>query len=166
MEEQDLGFGNKIIGFSTYEEMQAYIDQQADELAESMKHLAPEQLNIALGTHVLRLVGEENETSLAIFGYIFTVEELVTNELNAGATSDELLYMLDKSQDLFEQGYRYGNWISRICPEGEVGDAHISTLWPISEADYEHARNNRWLMPKYLLDRVGEEMNNRKETDD
>jgi len=164
VEEQDLGYGNKILGFGSYEEMQAYIEEQNASLVEAMKDLTPEQLSITFGGYAIRFV-PHGDLTLAIFGHVFTNEEMVSKEVESGASSDELIVILSKFHQLYADGYRYGEWFSVICPEGEVGDAHVTTLWPITEADFEHAKNNRWDPPKYLTDRVAEEISSRKETE-
>jgi hypothetical protein len=38
----------------------------------------------------------------------------------------------DQMKARFERGYVYGHWYSLINKEGELGDAHISTLGPVT----------------------------------
>lgn len=163
MKEEDLGFGRRIIGFDSDEEMFAYLASLSAQAQESMEHLYEPQRGITWGGYALRLqpYEEAGETKvLAIFGYIYTVEEIEKQEIAAGSDVEggELRYMMERLYELYDEGYRYGNWYSTICVEGDIGDAHLSTLWPITEADYHHALNNRWEPPTYLLDRVRDEM--------
>jgi hypothetical protein len=162
MKEHDLGRGNKIIGFESYEEMLEYTEKQHAELVARMKDLPPQQEQITFGSHVLRLVPIGDENVLVIFGRVYTIEETELLEIQAGADvlGGELRTIMEKFTSLHEDGYRYGRWYSEVCPEGEVGDAHVTTLWPITEADYQHALNNGWLCPTYLMTRVLDEMNN------
>ena len=162
MKEHDLGRGNKIIGFSSMEEMAAYMAEAEARVAEQMKHLTPEQSGISFGSYALRLipVGDDVNDTLVIFGRVYSYAEVELLELASGADPlhGELRTIMERFNRLHADGYRYGRWFSNVCPEGEVGDAHVTTLWPITEADYQHALNNSWECPAYLLTRVLDEM--------
>jgi hypothetical protein len=156
--EEDLGHGNRILGFESLEEMIEYQAQQEAELAQRMAGGLPdEQEGISYGSYALRLV-PTGDKPLVIFGRVAPLKEFAVSELEHGADLDELVFTLTRLRDLHERGYRYGTWYSTVCPDGEVGDAHVTTLWPITEADYQHALNNRWECPRYLYDRVLAEM--------
>ena len=168
MKEQDLGHGRKIIGFDSAEEMFAYMAEREAELAEEMKHLTEPQKGIGYGQYVLRMTPVGEEEPLAIFGYIYTKAEFRELELAAGANPNdgELDFIMERLQSAYDRGYRYGNWFSVACPEGEPGDSPLTTLWPITEADYQHALNNGWEMPAYLVRRVHDEIEENRRNDD
>lgn len=60
-------------------------------------------------------------------------------------------------EETFERGYRFGKWYSAVCPDGELGDAHISTLWPVMYEDFEHAKANGWMLENALASDVQSE---------
>lgn len=161
MKEQDLGRGNKIIGFDSTEEMLEYMDSKESEVAEQMKDLLEPQKGIGYGSYALRVIPYDDDTSLAIFGYIYTEDEIREQEIEAGASTEdgELEFILAGMADAHERGYRYGTWHSVVLPDGEPGDAHLVTLWPITEADYHTALDLGWEMPTHLAERIREELN-------
>jgi hypothetical protein len=152
MKEQDLGHGNKIIGFESMEEMQAYMAEQEQQ---GIKYSLDEQWRITWGSHVVRVVDE-----LWIFGEIFTESRYL--ELNGPVIEEDLdeeaRYELDALRDSHARGYRYGRWFSIVEPEGEYGSAHVVNLWEIDRSDFERARAARWEVPPDLAYRVGQEV--------
>jgi len=168
VKEQDLGHGLSIIGFDSMEQMMAYQAQREAELAEEMKHLSEPQQSISWGSYAIRLVIDDDKVDTVVFGRVFTITEFTALELGAGAAQDEVFLTIAHLQELYARGYRYGRWFSEPFPDGEYGDAHVTDLWPITEADYQHALNNRWVPPAYLISRVLEEIHStiRKEAED
>lgn len=79
-----------------------------------------------------------------IFGYVKTTEEIAEDELKCGADAVELNYTMQTLAESYLRGYRHGMWYSPVCPEGELGDAHISNLIPITKEDFELARASKW----------------------
>lgn len=152
MEEQDLGHGRRIVGFSSLEEMLAY-QQQREEEAQAQP-LLPEQRAITWGDHVMRVV----EGPLMIYGHIYTEEELVQIEADAGATDVEIREELRVLRETHARGYRYGRYYSEVVPKGEVGDAHLVTLWPISPEDFVEAQQRDWKLSVPLARRVVNEV--------
>jgi len=146
--EQDLGHGNKIIGFDDVEEILAY--QQQMEAEANAQPLLPEQETITWGSDVLRIV----DGPLMIYGHIYTIEEFLEVEAQAGASSDEIVFEMDQLKDAHQRNYRYGMWYSEICPEGEPGDAHLVSLWPITGDDFRAAEEQGWNFSTSLAQRV------------
>jgi len=165
VEEQDLGYGNKIIGFRSSDEVLTYLEEQEALAQEAMKHLAQPQLDIGYGAYVLRVLAYGDNESLAIFGYIYTEDEVRELEINAGAglNNGELESIMSNLRDSYARGYRYGTYHSMVVPQGEPGDAHLMSLWPITELDFEEARSNDWELSEHLRERVLGEIDEHKE---
>jgi hypothetical protein len=92
------------------------------------ERVTDEQRAIKPGDYVLR------PTQYAmIFGEIFTEEEFLRREKAAGGEMDEEEIAESRAQwrDRLERGFVFGSWHSVLEPNGELGDAHISTLGPV-----------------------------------
>lgn len=92
--------------------------------------LHPRQQSINFGDYVIR-----EAHGFIIWGYILEKEQRDEGE-DAGT--------VDQLDRLFVRGYRYGRWHSSVLPEGEFGDAHISTMWPIMKEDFDKAGKYGW----------------------
>ncbi len=161
MKEQDLPYGSKIIGFSSLEEMMGYQAAREAELMLEMEHLSDAQRQVTYHSYAINLVPDhDGSLALVVFGRVASREEFEILELGAGANpmNGEIEMIMRRYDELYAKGYRYGRWFSEPYPDGEFGDTHITQLWPITEADYQHALNNRWACPAYLLTRVRDEM--------
>lgn len=160
MKEQDLPFGNKIIGFDSPEEMLTYMAERDQAVVDAMPDLLEPQLGIGWGCYAIRMHPVSEDEMLAIFGYIFTEEEVSRQEIEAGAgiADGELGYIMERLRESHDRGYRFGTWASVVLPQGEYGDAHLMTLWPITEADYLSAQNNGWEMNMDLHARISNEV--------
>lgn len=152
MREQKLPHGHRVIGFSSMEEMNEYMENQEREANESI--LEPQRV-IGWGSYVFRLVED-----LAIWGYIFSENKFVIEEMLAegSATKEELEAELVDLRDSHARGYRYGMWYSVVEPTGEYGSAHISALWPITKEDFEIGRANNWELVPVIANRIADEI--------
>jgi len=137
MKEQKLGPGQSIMGFESFEELQEYM---ATAEREAVEKTIPKQWEITWGSFVIRVVDR-----LVIFGRIWT-------EFNYHEGEYEL------QQDAHSRGYRYGRYYSVVEPEGELGSAHISTLWEITQSDFLTAMLNGWQLDKDLGKRIAHEI--------
>lgn len=58
----------------------------------------------------------------------------------------------ERWQEIYGRGYRTGTWFSTMDPicagPGEIGDHHISGLWPISKEIFEEAKAAGWAAPE------------------
>jgi hypothetical protein len=70
---------------------------------------------------------------------------------------------MERTDDSYTRGYRFGRWYSVVEPDGEVGSAHISACWPISRRDFEYARRNGWRLGHQIRERLHAEMQRAKE---
>jgi hypothetical protein len=150
MKEQDLGHGQKIVGFDSLEEMFAYQERKEQEASAST---VPEQWAIARGDRVIRI-----HHGLVIFGHIFTEAEFLMEDTVDDENSDELLAELRSLRGSFDRGYRYGKWYSVVKPSGEYGSAHVCNLWNITHGEFETGRRKEWKAWPELITKVTEEL--------
>jgi len=142
MREQDIGHGNKILGFDTKEEMEAYLESSRRRDHEALAEAVAEQNTLTYGSYVARVAGD-----LLIFGRIMTEDEF----------EDPLEWVqVQESRD--EYGQIYGQWYSIACPEGEYGSAHIISCWPIPEAVFVYAKHANWVPWAELIHTLKEEI--------
>ncbi len=124
--------------FKTVAEMIQFItEQHAATVA-----LTPESLPVNVGDHVLRLEPIGNAV-LAIYG---TITDPLTYWLeNPPVTAEdraEMEYEVRADARDRQEGFTFGMWYSEMCPEGELGTAHRSTInMKISAEDFEVARS-------------------------
>ena len=111
----------------------------------------PEQWKITWGSRVIRMFG----TDLVIFGHIYTEHEFkhLDNDPEA-ASGDELQAELRQIRAAHMRGHRYGRFFSENEPRGEYGSAHIVSLWEITTAEFEQARERSWQVWPDLAMRV------------
>lgn len=126
-----------MMEFNDIDEALAWI-QKNEELANRKVH--PIQQKVVRGTYALRLYAEE----LTIYGYVLSEEEVRQGEVDAGADEDELNFTMEHLEGSYQRGYRFGKWHSVACHDGELGDAHVSTLMPITKEDFELAKLSDW----------------------
>lgn len=154
-EESRLPYGGAIFSFDNMEE---FFAQQAANEAQANTNVVPPQREITWGSYVVRLVPD-----LVIWGSIPEWDDLVAKERSYYADpfdegeEEEFTYTIEGLKDRLERGYVFGTWSSVIEP-GELGDAHISTLWPIQRRDYEYARRLGWRMGNLVWNRIREGM--------
>jgi hypothetical protein len=136
-----------IIGFSSHEEMQAYLIQaQAD--ADAALH--PAQRAITWGSHWVRF--EDIAHRLVIFGRVLGQREVYDAEIEAGATVDEAEYaMVETTHQLEEANRVYSICSSIYCADGEYGTTHKAALWPIEESLYNDAAEADWNIDRLPL---------------
>jgi len=155
VKEEDLGYGHVVMGFESLEEMQEYMDSREREANENTM---PKQWEITWGSYVIKVVPPD----LIIWGYVFTEEEFLADEIGEDLGNPqveaEVMASLEQLKGRYERGYRYGRYYSVITPKGEYGDAHVSELWEITEADYVFAMANKWEVAPELVRRLQQEI--------
>ena len=124
--------------YDTDEEM--FADMSRAQIAADLA-IRPIQERIGKGDHWMR-----SYDGFLIFGYIWTEADSIESARKGGWLSDykEEAEMMDES---FIRGYRFGRAWSTVCPEGELGDTHISTMIPITREQFEEAKALRWHAP-------------------
>lgn len=140
---------DSVKAFDNYEDMLAYMREQ--ETAANMHVRERQKTGLGWGTYGLRVVHD-----LPIWTHIWSQEQAFEGE-------DE--YTIPSLLDSHDRGYRYGMHYSALCIEGEIGSAHISTMWPIPERDFNVARDIGWVPTRTthqwfagLLERIRREM--------
>lgn len=125
-----------IKNFDNFDEAMDWMQRQENK-ANSRVH--PIQHEVKRGAHAMRPHRE-----FTIFGYVLTTEEIASAETECGADAMELSHTMKMLAESYQRGYRHGRWYSVVEPEGELGDAHISNLIPITQEDFELALLHKW----------------------
>lgn len=112
------------VAYGSIEEM---LEEMGRAEIRAIEEATPRQWAITYGDVVLK---PDPSRSLLIFGRIHTKAE---------RDKGEDAYTVSRLDDAYRRGYRTGRWHSDIVPEGEEGDSHISTLWPIAVEEFEEA---------------------------
>lgn len=109
-----------------------------DELGKEMrKHekianeaILPKQREIVYGSYWIRAWG-----NMLVFGRVLSREASET-----GQTRETVRAL----RDAYERGYRFSRSYSVLDIHGELGDVHISVVWPIREEEFEAAQENNF----------------------
>jgi len=127
-----------VKGFASFEDALKFM---ADATDAANKNLAPEQRAITWGSYWLRFAPEYH---CVIFGRVMPMEELIDSEREAGAEPEELDYTREHYTEQHERGYLFGYAYSVMEPRGELGDTHRANMWPITQEQFEHAKDAEW----------------------
>lgn len=124
--------------FKTVKEMLEFVAAQH----EAAVSLTPESVPVSVGDHVLRLENMGGNV-LAIYGTITNpLDYWVEHPPQTAEDRAEMEYEVRSDALDRRNGYTFGMWYSEMCPEGELGSAHRSTInLKISNADFESARS-------------------------
>lgn len=160
MKEEKLGRGISIQGFESLEELLAHQEEME---RQAIEDALPEQWAIDYGDLVFRVADD-----LPIFGRIFTELTFLADNTSEGqsAPDPEIVAEWEGIESAHQKGYRYGKWYSSVCPEGELGSAHVVTLWRISNEDFTRARLMRWELWTELAQQIYEESHEARERND
>lgn len=131
------------VAYDSIEEMFAAMERAEREANE---RATPTQRAITFGDYVVRPM---SDAGVIVFGLIWP------KDLRDADENPATIARLDASH---ERGYRTGKWSSDFVPEGEIGDAHIATLWPITREEYELAERLDFVTWRVATDPVGREM--------
>lgn len=125
--------------FDSFEQACEFMENAAKE---ANQMLASRQKEITWGSYWVRF---EPTEQLIIFGHVYTMRELVDGERKAGADEDELFTIMQTVKNAHDRGFLFGDAYSVWCPEGELGDTHRSTVWPITEEQFKEAKTYQWI---------------------
>jgi hypothetical protein len=144
---------HRMFSFESLEQAFAFMDESE---AEANQRVLPEQRGITWGDHAVRVWASPTVGTppLMIYGQIFTEDQLVATETDAGATADEIVYELRVLRESHARGYRYGQWFSLVTPAGEYGEAHIADLWTLSEEEFQRAQSHDWALDTQVAHRM------------
>lgn len=124
--------------FNSIEEVLAFIhecSQKGDEEVE------PWQATLKPGDHFIRIMSLGYEV-LVTYG---VVRDPVQAEIDLGADEEEVEFQRQLRDSPHMKNYRYTRSYSEACPEGELGDVHISTVSSIiTQEMFEKAKEMGW----------------------
>lgn len=123
--------------FNTPEEMFEAISRGVEQ---AKARATPKQNAITYGDYWVRAYED-----ILIFGYIYSEEELWAKERELGASEEEIEEEKAMMEGNYQNGFRFGKAYSIICPEGELGDTHVSDMLPLTKQEFEDARDLYWI---------------------
>jgi len=128
-----------IRSFDSFEEMQAFIRENAERAARGLHDV---QREIGFGDHWCRFVDIASRE--IEFGYVYTLDEVREAEIKAGATPAEADEVVAQTERDLAGHLLYGRAFIFWQPGGEAGHAHQAAVWPISKELFEAARDVGW----------------------
>ena len=149
---------NDHIRVTSYNSVEEMLADQAEREASANAAVMDRQREIVWGSYAIRFYESGENETLLIFADLYDLETLVAAEESAGTDAEELEMFRARTEMLYQRGYRSGDYYSVIEPTGEFGDAHIATMWPISQDDFERARELGWHLPEKTERRIYAEM--------
>lgn len=134
--------------YSSHEEM---MEALREHQRHAMAGLHPSQVAIGAGDHWVRFVDLDATPPLVEFGRVFTDEEVLMSELQAGQASDRAIFNLGAVQHARdEQGLLFGTaWSVWTPPEGVVGNTHKASVWPIEQRLFDLAVDHSFRLPEF-----------------
>jgi len=105
----------------------------------------PRQNAITYGDYWLRVVDD-----FVICGRITPQEELWATEAELGASAEEIESEKEMQEASYADGFRFGRAYSIVCPEGELGDTHVSDMVPITEEEFNQSKGLNWIPEKIV----------------
>lgn len=116
-------------------DIEAYFAQMRAEEEAANANVHPDQAALTWGDHFVRFYEMGPEGILAIFGAIYTASDYERSEGAQG---------LAEAEERMARGYRFARCYSVIEPEGELGDTHVVTVWPITPEQFAQAKAAGW----------------------
>ena len=105
--------------------------------------LAEEQKSLTWGSYFANFTTLPT-ADCVVFGQTFTRQEVIDSEREAGADAAEAEYTANHVGAGLENGYLYARCYSVIEPDGELGDTHRASAWPISKELFKAAESVGW----------------------
>lgn len=125
---------SEFMSFNSIEEMQ---DWMAQRTIEANENLAPEQEAITYGTPWVNFSALGQTDALCV-GIVMTEEAYLAD---GGDVED---WEGGSIQEGHDRGYMFGRAYSKWLPEGELGDTHRASMWPIPEDLYAALEAVQW----------------------
>jgi hypothetical protein len=126
-----------VQSFDNAEDMFAAINRGVEA---AKRRATPRQWAISYGDYWLRTF-----EGFIIAGRITPEAELWGAEEELGASGEELEEERRMMEDSYADGFRFGKAWSIACPEGELGDTHISDMIPITKEEFEQLKDLDWI---------------------
>jgi hypothetical protein len=124
-----------ITFYGSFEEM-LEAEEKARKAADA--RVQPVQSQIRAGQHFINF---RYGPDLPIFGQILSVSKL-------GIDDEEQRYIDETYAQPHMKYYRPTKAYSAVCPEGEIGDVHLSEVWAIIDTElFDWYRQNGWAKP-------------------
>jgi len=116
-----------VASFDDFDSLLEAIDQ---ERASADQQVRPFQAVIKAGDHFARAVaGMNDDEPLVIYGEV----------IESKSQEDREHYAQPHMQH-----FRFSKCFSQLCPTGELGDTHVSTMIPISPTQFALAKERGW----------------------
>ena len=132
----------KIESFNTLDEMMASLQRNE---AAAMARLTPLQ-RVLLPLREFYWMRPAPQYECVIFGY-YNLDDMIALEKSL-TPEDEMDWhpgwVVSTTDKNLVRGYKSGRAYSVIEPDGELGDTHVSTMWPITKESFEQAKAMRW----------------------
>lgn len=114
---------------------------------------------VKVGDYVVRVVDPGDGHPLPIYGHLTDPMDYWRDravETMDEETRQEYEYERRSTEESVRRGYYFGTWYSVMCPDGEMGDAHVSTLnMVISREQFDAARAAGWAVMPTVPSAVG-----------
>lgn len=118
--------------FIAIDDFDEFFEKLHEDERVAMENLLPLQQEITYGSYWIRAMPGYG---CFIFGRVYTEEEVAEGE------EPLTIEMMKESHD---RGYRFGTAASVIEPRGELGDTHVSHMFPITKEEYEAVEQQDW----------------------
>ena len=119
-----------------------FFAQEAQARAEADSHIKEEQI-LKAGDFFLREAHGFN-----IYGIVLDPTALLLRERPLEALDEEERAEYEDTKASYEEPhmrfYRFTSCFSKVCPRGELGDTHLSTVRKITEAEFLTAKKAGW----------------------
>lgn len=120
--------------FNSIDDMLGYI-RQCSESADA--RVEPWQSEVKPGDYFVRVA-----EGFTIYGKVL---DPVQSEIDAGADEEEVDYQRQLRDAPHMKHYRFAKCYSELCPDGELGDVHVSTIATvIPESLFNSAKELGW----------------------
>lgn len=129
----------------SYDSLEAMWDDMSRAEEAAMRSLHPVQREL-LGQREFYWIRPYPEMQMFIFGH-HNLDDWIA--LEKSLTPEDEMHGFEPWREQCEdknlvRGYKSGRCFSPIEPDGEIGDTHVATMWPISKEGFEQAREMGW----------------------
>lgn len=121
-----------FIAFGNLDDMARYM---ADAEKVANENTLPRQKTITYGDYWLKA-----DHDIFVFGRVLTEDEYTEGITTKKGRKEAL----DALHERYDRGYRRCKTYSLFVPEGELGDSHVATMWPITQEEFVYARKAGW----------------------
>jgi hypothetical protein len=119
-----------------------FIEAETNARLEADSHVKPEQI-LQSGDYCMRV-----SHGFSIYSEILDAAEMTRRGRSLSdldeEEQDEYQSILELYNEPHMKLYRFTRSFSSVCPGGELGDIHLSTVRKISKEEFEKAREEGW----------------------